>query len=74
MKPVLVNSKWRIGNDQNRCLSKPVPYRGSYWLPADAPKSAIRQYKTESACKSAIKKIHPSTINGNANFKKIGRR
>ncbi len=65
MKPVLENSKWRISNDQGRHLSKPILRRGSYWLRADAPKSVIRQYKTEAACKIAIKKINPSTINDN---------
>ena len=71
MKAVLFKDKWRIGNDQGRLLSKPVPYRGSYWLPPDAPKSVIRQYKSESACKLAIVKIRPQDIKGNANFKKI---
>ena len=71
MKAVLFNNKWRIGNDNGRHLSKPVPYRGSYWLTSDSPKSIIRQYKTEDGCKQAIKKIRPFDIKGNANFKKI---
>ena len=71
MKAVLFNDRWRIGNDQGRHLSKPVPYRGSYWLPPQAPKSIVRQYKSESACKLAIKKIRPQDIKGNADFKKI---
>ena len=71
MKAVLFNNKWRIGNDQGRHLSKPVPYRGSYWLPPQSPKSVVRQYKSESACKLAIKKIRPVDVKGNADFKKI---
>ena len=71
MKAVLFNNKWRIGNDQGRHLSKPVPYRGSYWIAPDASKSIIRQYKSETACKQAIIKIRPVDIKGNADFKKI---
>ena len=69
MKAVLFNDKWRIGNDDNRHLSKPFPYRGSYWLTPEAPKSIIRQYKSETACKQAIIKIRD--IRGNADYKKI---
>jgi hypothetical protein len=71
MKAVFFNGRWRIGNDQGRFLSKSIPYRGSYWLPPQAPKSVIRQYKSESDCKLAIKKIRPQDIRGNTDFKKI---
>ena len=69
MKAVLFNDKWRIGNDNDRHLSKSIPYIGSCWVLPDTPESSIRQYKSETACKQAIIKIRD--IRGNADYKKI---